>query len=83
MLARAGKEEEEIARARRGNRAGRIGSWCLEHGISGMKLSPSMLVSFGYREVGNRARECCGYETNLFSLLPISYKNFSCADGSL
>ena len=36
---RAGKEEEEIARAA-GNGAGRIGSSRLEHGIGGMKLSP-------------------------------------------
>ena len=44
--ARAGKEEEEIAREAGGithavgNRAGRIGSLRLEHGIGGMKLSP-------------------------------------------
>ena len=76
MKPRAGKAEITrmaggIARVA----VGGIGSSRVEQGISVMKLSPSMRVSYGYREVGNRACECRSHETNLFSLLTISCKN--------
>ena len=55
-----------------------------EEGAAGADVgSPlSMRVSWGYRELGNRAGECRGHETNLFSLLTISCKKCSHANVS-
>ena len=85
MKQRAGRGKQK-SRALAGGIAraavGRIGSSRVEHGIGDETLLPSMRVSYSYREVGNRACECRGHETNLFSLLTISCKNSFCADVS-